>query len=326
MEATTRLNTFKPTTEHFDRLLDLVNQLNATGQFEQELSLPHHIGTARKHELNQTTKGLALTLYEFTFNYDLPIDESHLQLKIAARQEPNQLPALHLQFCFQSHAFKNLVLQKGEAVYAFQLTLGHNYLIAFTEDLKYELPLEMEQALNLTVPVSLHSIENLSGKLQLYCKQLASTKLASGIRKNIYLESKVLGLLNFLFQHFNESNTAVSNNKFKIKAADLPKLQEAKSILLQQLREPLTISELARKVGLNENYLKRGFKELFHTTIHEFIQVERVENAKILLQQKGASVSQVGYELGFSCVSHFSASFKKITGINPSELISSVTE
>ena len=101
MEATTRLSTFQPTSEHFDRLLALVHQLNSTGQFEDELVLPHHIGKARKHALNQSIKGLALTLYEFNFNYDLPVEESHLQLKITALQEPNQLPALQLQFCFQ---------------------------------------------------------------------------------------------------------------------------------------------------------------------------------------------------------------------------------
>ena len=318
-----RLTSFKPTNEHFNRLLDMVMQMQKNSALASPYTLPHHIGVCRSQVLNQSMKGLRMELLEFVFNYDLPIDENHLQLRISSIQEAGQLPALQLHFVYQLGAAKTSVLLSNQPVFALTLTLGHHYLIAFTEDLTYELPLEMEQVLNLNIAESTHSLEALGSKIHLYCNQLIACKLPIGIRKNIYLESKVLGLLNFFFQHLNGSKQVVSQKRFVINEEDHPKLHLAKSILLAQLKAPITITELAKKVGLNENYLKRGFKELFQCTIHEFIQQERIENAKILLQLKGASVSQVGYDLGFSCVSHFSASFKKITGINPSELISS---
>lgn len=99
------------------------------------------------------------------------------------------------------------------------------------------------------------------------------------------------------------------------------KVFKAREILDQQLDRPLTIKELARKVAMNECYLKKGFKALTGKTIHEFQHERRIARAKDLLQQSNRSVSDVAMELGFSSISHFSTAFKKATGLKPCELL-----
>jgi AraC-like DNA-binding protein len=109
--------------------------------------------------------------------------------------------------------------------------------------------------------------------------------------------------------------------KFLDNADDREKIIKAREILLQHIGEPITIKALSRKVAINECYLKKGFKEIFGTTIFDFYQSQRMEHAKYLLYDKGLSVTEVSMMLGYSSISHFSTAFKKHTGIKPCELL-----
>jgi AraC family transcriptional regulator len=109
--------------------------------------------------------------------------------------------------------------------------------------------------------------------------------------------------------------------KFLANEADRDKIIRAREVLLQHIGEPLTIKELSRKVAINECYLKKGFKEMFGTTIFDFYQGQRMEHARYLLYEKGLSVTEVSVMLGYSSISHFSTAFKKHTGLKPCELL-----
>ncbi len=111
------------------------------------------------------------------------------------------------------------------------------------------------------------------------------------------------------------------NCKFLANEADREKIIKAREILLQHIGEPITIKALSRKVAINECYLKKGFKEIFGTTIFDFYQGQRMEHAKYLLYDKGLSVTEVSMLLGYSSISHFSTAFKKHTGLKPCELL-----
>lgn len=99
------------------------------------------------------------------------------------------------------------------------------------------------------------------------------------------------------------------------------KIQEAVEIIGQHLDQPHTIRELARKVAMNECYLKKGFKTIVGKTIHEYQQELRITKAKELLQQQSLTVTDVANTLGYSSISHFSTAFKRVTGMKPCELL-----
>jgi AraC-like DNA-binding protein len=99
------------------------------------------------------------------------------------------------------------------------------------------------------------------------------------------------------------------------------KVLETRRIILDNLEHPLTIRELSREVGMNECYLKKGFKAMFGKTIHEYQQRERIDRAKELLLEGKYSINEVAFKMGFGSASHFSTSFKKIAGMKPCELL-----
>lgn len=143
-----------------------------------------------------------------------------------------------------------------------------------------------------------------------------------GMLKNIFLQSRALDLLLYSSDQFMQNDTDERYGcRFLTHLEDREKIENARSILLEQLDSPITIRDLARKVAMNECYLKKGFKAMYGTTIYDYFQKERMEKAKGLLYEKGMSVSEVAMLMGYSCISHFSTAFKKHTGLKPCELL-----
>lgn len=140
--------------------------------------------------------------------------------------------------------------------------------------------------------------------------------------QNIYINAQTQMLLLYSMDCMvGEKEIDTITCKFLANENDRDKIARAREILIEQIGEPITIKELSRKVAINECYLKKGFKEMYGTTIFDFYQNQRMEHAKYLLYEKGMSVTDVSALLGYSSISHFSTAFKKHTGIKPCELL-----
>ncbi|MBS1563396.1 MAG: helix-turn-helix transcriptional regulator [Bacteroidetes bacterium] len=139
--------------------------------------------------------------------------------------------------------------------------------------------------------------------------------------ENIYINAQTQMLLLYSMECMLGDKVESFQCKFLANDLDREKIIKSREILLQHIGEPLTIKELSRKVAINECYLKKGFKELFGTTIFDFYQSQRMEHARYLLYEKGLSVTEVSMLLGYSSISHFSTAFKKHTGLKPCELL-----
>jgi len=143
----------------------------------------------------------------------------------------------------------------------------------------------------------------------------------SGNLANIFVNAQTQMLLLYSLDCLEEKEIDTTVNKFLANEADRDKIIKARQVLLQHIGEPITIKALSRKVAMNECYLKKGFKEMFGSTIFDFYQSQRMEHAKYLLYEKGLNVTEVSLLLGYSSISHFSTAFKKHTGLKPCELL-----
>jgi len=143
----------------------------------------------------------------------------------------------------------------------------------------------------------------------------------SGNLENIFINAQTQMLLLYSLDCLDSKEIDTVTHKFLANEADREKISKAREVLLQHIGEPITIKELSRKVAINECYLKKGFKEMFGTTIFDFYQSQRMEHAKYLLYEKGLTVTEVSVMLGYSSISHFSTAFKKHTGLKPCELL-----
>ena len=178
-----------------------------------------------------------------------------------------------------------------------------------------------EDLLNFKHPSSFSKTLSLCGRTRIVLEALLNHSYAGSL-ENIFVnaQSQIL-LLYSLECMIGEKEVEGFQCKFLANEADRDKIIRAREILLSQIGEPLTIKALSRKVAINECYLKKGFKEMFGTTIFDFYQGQRMEHARYLLYEKGLSVTEVSVMLGYSSISHFSTAFKKHTGLKPCELL-----
>lgn len=139
------------------------------------------------------------------------------------------------------------------------------------------------------------------------------------LEQKIYMQSKVLQIVLCLIEQPLVQAKDCTSCKFLSKDYEREKIIAAKDIILSSLSDTLTIPSLAQRVGMNECYLKKGFKELYGKTIFAYVQDTRMQRAKMLLNTEEMSVSEIAYEVGYSNLSGFSAAFKKQVGVLPSE-------
>ncbi len=203
-------------------------------------------------------------------------------------------------------------------IYSFRFTSTYLHQFASTKAAVSEaeryLSFEHDQTISHIIP--------LCNKNRMILASLFNHKY-SGALENIYLNSQIQFLLVYSMDClFGEGDRdKVYQCKFLEDERGRNAIAQAREILLQHIGDPITIKELARKVATNECYLKKGFKEMFGTTIFDFYQSQRMEHAKYLLYEKGLSVTDVSSLLGYSSISHFSTAFKKHTGLKPCELL-----
>ena len=85
----------------------------------------------------------------------------------------------------------------------------------------------------------------------------------------------------------------------------------------EHLGDDFSLSALADLVRLSPYHFVRSFKQSFGEPPHRYWTGRRIERAKELLANPGASITEVAFEIGFSGSSAFSSTFHRLTGLTP---------
>lgn len=166
-----------------------------------------------------------------------------------------------------------------------------------------------------SAPIFHKNVGGISPAMQQALKQIINCPY-QGITKQIYLESKVLELIALQFAQLKESDRQISTSSC-LQPGDIDRIHHAKHILEENLEDPPSLLELARKVGINDYKLKRGFREVFGTTAFGYLQKVRMERAKNLLAEQMLSVGGVAQNVGYRSQSRFCDAFKRHFGVTP---------
>jgi len=85
--------------------------------------------------------------------------------------------------------------------------------------------------------------------------------------------------------------------------------------------EKITLVEAAKTVHFSPQYLSKIFKDETGYTFKQYLNMIRIENSKKLLKEGDLSLMDICYLVGFSDQSHFSRTFKKISGMSPKKYL-----
>lgn len=139
----------------------------------------------------------------------------------------------------------------------------------------------------------------------------------TGDLKRLYLEGKAIELAS-VYIHETSMRAPVA---FGWSRTEREALGRARDILDARLTDTPGIRELSRLVSLNEFKLKRGFKQLFGSSIHAYVIERRLEEAYRLLHTGRMNVTEAALSAGFGKPSHFAQKFREKYGEAPSSYL-----
>lgn len=155
--------------------------------------------------------------------------------------------------------------------------------------------------------------ELLSPHMQALASQIV-TAGSTGPLTHFFYRLKAEELIYLLFAELLKRRNAPAQT---LNVADVKTIYQVKDKVLAQIDHPPKLEELAKFSGMSESKLKRLFKQIFGKNIYDYYQSFRMTEAAYLLKEKGLSVSETGYQLGFSNLSHFARVFEKYIGLKP---------
>ena len=83
--------------------------------------------------------------------------------------------------------------------------------------------------------------------------------------------------------------------------------------------EPLDLDAVAAHAGYSRYHFVRAFKAAYGQSPGQYLSRRRIERAEDLLRTADLSVTEICTLVGFASLGTFSASFKKQTGLSPTE-------
>jgi len=90
--------------------------------------------------------------------------------------------------------------------------------------------------------------------------------------------------------------------------------------MLNNILYDYSTKDLAQLTGRSLSAFKRDFEEIFNTSPHNWILSKKIDYAEELLKTKSMKAKDVYHLLSFKELSHFSAAFKKLKGVSPSQI------
>ena len=96
-------------------------------------------------------------------------------------------------------------------------------------------------------------------------------------------------------------------------------VEKAKKYMEENFSKDISLEDVSMKVDISSYYFSKLFKEETGRNFIEYLTELRMEEAKRLLKETDMSMKEICGMVGYSDPNYFSRSFKKYTGVTPTE-------
>lgn len=215
------------------------------------------------------------------------------------------------QVFFVSPGQVHQVIEKEQS-FGYILTFSAQFLV------NNNIPLSFIEDLNLfndygnAAPMKLTKKQR--DKLANYCEEIFHFH-----KNDIKFKSQAIGANLKLFLIYCNNLCSIPVENVQLIQAGHSILKVFKEAVEKHHTEWHSSTEYAQLLNITPDHLNRTIKSLIGKTAKEYIQIRLSIAAKRLLFFSDLSIKEIGYQLGFSEASNFSAFFKKSTNLSPSE-------
>jgi len=147
-----------------------------------------------------------------------------------------------------------------------------------------------------------------------------ATSLLPALQKDahaskLFVESVALALSVHLCERYGGMSVDTRSVKGGLANWQLKRAQE---LLLARLDGEVSLEELAGACRLSRSHFARAFKTSMGMPAHQWLRLQRVEKAKMLLTNSGLSLLEIALACGFVDSSHLSRVFSRDVTVTPS--------
>ena len=97
--------------------------------------------------------------------------------------------------------------------------------------------------------------------------------------------------------------------------------EKIKSYIDSMVVPNINLDDLSKFFDLDKGYIIHRFKDKFGISPYKYISRKRIEAARKMLADNNMKIGEIASALGYNGTQHFSSSFKKATGMTPSEFL-----
>ena len=317
-------------------ITDIANEFGVTYASnceEYSLKLPSHIGTGSIRGIN-FNNGLGILQYDCTF-----VENMEIQFVI------NEVHPLKFLYCTEGellHRFggsqvSHTIEKYKKAIVASDNNNGHilhfkggmHVVVNSLEVVRKKFANKIACDLKVLNKPLKDLFLDVGASKEFYYDGIYSLQMADSFAemdafvegnflRRLYLEGKAYHLLTRQIVDYQD-DLKDETQRSALKMTDVRQIQEAASILRNELAKGQIIKSLSKRVGLNPNKLQKGFQYFYDVTVNQYLQNIRLEHAKKLLLNTDKSMSQIADAIGLSSNSYFSKIFREKYGYKPSQ-------
>ena len=111
-----------------------------------------------------------------------------------------------------------------------------------------------------------------------------------------------------------------------IDPADSSKVERMAYFVARHYTQPLSVSQIAREVGLHPDYAVTLFRKTFGVGLVDYLTQHRLTHAQRLLASTDHKITRIAFESGFGSLSRFYHVFTRESGQSPGQYRVSVQE
>lgn len=132
----------------------------------------------------------------------------------------------------------------------------------------------------------------------------------NGVNRRAFMRAKSIELVSSVLAAFEQRREAETGAASIFSPVVQRNVLAAQELMASNLSARLTLSQIARRVGMSRTALATSFKAMSGVTVQEYWRNLRLDHARHALMTSDISVTQVAFDIGYSEVSSFDKAFQ----------------
>lgn len=179
-----------------------------------------------------------------------------------------------------------------------------------------------EGACAAATPTSRHletRIWHASTRARMIAEQMLNPPSMPAHVTGMYLESRAIELV---VEALSQAapHTGRATDPGTLRPAAYQRMQELKAWLRDRASAPPCLEQIARHLNTTSTTLQRHFRRVHGITISDYLQQERLRQARQALEREGISVGEAAALAGYASQNSFATAFKRRFGVSPKQV------